>query len=95
MLQNMATQGRPIVTVSVALFARDDAVLGQLAATASIDEDVLTVAVLAPHSYDHFQHVESLHGVRKAADMLLLLLLAALLFCPCLLSASASLVEGL
>ena len=92
----MATQGRPIVTVSVALFARDDAVLGQLAATASIDEDALTVTVLAPHSYDKFQHVEfTAWCVRTATEVLLLLLLAALLLCLCLLPASSSLVEGL
>ena len=40
------------MTVSVALFARDDIALEQLAATASIVEDSLTVTVSAPNSYD-------------------------------------------
>ncbi len=50
-LRNMATQGRPIVTVSVAVFAQNDFALGQLASTALIEEDTLTVTISAPESY--------------------------------------------
>jgi hypothetical protein len=56
-LRNMATQGRPIVTVSVALFARNDLALGQLAPTASIVEDALSVTISAPDSYERSIHL--------------------------------------
>ena len=55
-LRNMATQGRPIVTVSVALFAQDDFALGELASAMqkpSIVEDALAVTISAPDSYDN------------------------------------------